>query len=213
LAPGHLVAISLLALGLGADAVAGAPERLAFWDRPRRGANCQNRRVGPAYWKAAARAGLAFVRLIPDAWPARSRDFLMGSADRFVALDEADLATLSRALDDAQAAGVRVVLAPASLPGARWKQLNGEVDDARLWRDGAFQAQAEAFWRQLASRLAGHPALAAYNPLNEPHPERAFGFESPGEEGFGSRSSSRWRRQARSTLSTSASPGSTRPSE
>ena len=173
---------------------ARAEEPLRFWDQQRRGANCQNRRVGAEYWTAAAAAGLEFVRLLPDAWPARSRDFLMGSADRFTALDEADLATLVRALDDAQAAGVRVVLAPLSLPGARWKQLNGDVDDARLWRDPAFQAQAEAYWRQLAGRLRGHPALAAYNPLNEPHPERAFGFEDPGEAGFDA-----WRARARGT--------------
>ena len=104
------------------------------------------------------------------------------------------MAVLVRSLDDAQAAGVKVVLAPVSLPGARWKQLNGDVDDARLWRDAAFQAQAEAFWRQLAGRLRGHPAVAAYNPLNEPHPERAFGFEEPGEEGFGA-----WRAKAKGT--------------
>ncbi len=159
-------------------------EPLRFWDQQRKGANCQNRRVGPEYWKAAAAAGLEFVRLLPDAWPTRNRDFLMGSADRFTALDEPDLATLVRALDDAHAAGVRVVLAPISLPGARWRQLNDNRDDGRLWRDAAFQAQAEAFWRQLATRLRGHPALVAYNPLNEPHPERAFGFEGPGEKGF-----------------------------
>jgi endoglucanase len=89
-----------------------------------------------------------------------------------------------RALDDARAAGVQVVLAPLSLPGARWRQLNGDADDGRLWRDAAFQAQAESFWRQLAGRLRGHPALVAYNPLNEPHPERAFGFEDPADDGF-----------------------------
>jgi hypothetical protein len=58
--------------------------------------------------------------------PSKSRDFLIGSADRYTALDEADLKTLVGALDDAQAAGVKVVLAPISLPGARWKQLNGD---------------------------------------------------------------------------------------
>jgi hypothetical protein len=165
-----------------------------FWDQPRKGANCQNRRVGPEYWKAAALAGLEFVRLLPDEWPTRNRDFLMGSADRFAALDETDLETLRSALDDAHAAGVRVVLAPISLPGARWKQLNGDRDDGRLWRDASFQGQAEAFWRQLAARLRGHPALVAYNPLNEPHPERAFGFEDPGDPGF-----SEWTAKAKGT--------------
>jgi hypothetical protein len=181
-----LLAVSLLA------PAARAEDPARFWDRQRRGANCQNRRVDAGYWNAAAAAGLDFVRLLPDAWPSRSRDFLMASADGFTALDEADLATLRRALDEAGAAGVRVVLAPLSLPGARWKQLNGDVDDARLWRDAAFQAQAEDFWRRLAGRLRGHAALAAYNPLNEPHPERAFGFEDPDEPGFAA-----WLRKAR----------------
>jgi hypothetical protein len=87
-------------------------------------------------------------------------------------------------LDEAQAAGVKVVLAPISLPGARWKQRNGDTDDARLWKDAAFQEQAAAFWRTLAGRLRGHRALVAVNPLNEPHPERAFGFEEAEGEGF-----------------------------
>lgn len=63
-------------------------------------------------------------------------------------------------------------LTVVSLPGARWKQLNGDRDDARLWRDAAFQAQAEAFWRELAEHLRGHPAIVAWNPLNEPRYER-----------------------------------------
>jgi hypothetical protein len=184
----------LLAAGLGSEARAGAPDRLAFWDRQRKGANCQNRHVGPEYWRAAVEAGLEFVRLLPDAWPTRNRDFLMGSADGFTALDEVDLAVLVRSLDDAHAAGVEVILAPISLPGARWKQLNGDRDDSRLWKDPRYQAQAEAFWRQLAGRLRGHPAIVAYNPLNEPHPERAFGFEEPGEERF-----AEWRAKAKGT--------------
>jgi hypothetical protein len=162
-----------------------AQEPLRFWDQQRKGANCQNRSVAPAYWRAAAAAGLDFVRLLPDAWPTRRRDFLMGSADGFTALDEADLLTLVHSLDDAHAAGVKVVLAPMSLPGARWKQLNDDRDDARLWRDAAFQSQAAEYWRRLAGRLRGHPAIVAYNPLNEPHPERSAGYEAPEDEGFG----------------------------
>jgi len=64
----------------------------------------------------------------------------------------------------------------------------------RLWRETRFQAEAEAFWRQLARRLRGHPALVAYNPLNEPHPERAFGLGEPADEGFG-----RWRTEVKGT--------------
>lgn len=174
--------VGLALLLLAGSTRAGEPVR--FWDEQRKGANCQNRRVGPDYWKAAAEAGLGFVRLLPDAWPAAERDFLIGNADGFTRLNEEDLTVLLRALGDAEKAGVRVVLTMLSLPGARWRQLNRDRDDARLWHEMTFQAQATEFWRQLAARLRGHPAIAAYNPLNEPHPERAFGFETPDDEGF-----------------------------
>ena len=174
----------LVALAVLLAAPAAGGEAFRFWDQQRKGANCQNRRVPREYWRAAAAAGLEFVRLLPDGMASRNRDFLIGSADRFTALDEADLRTLVTILDEAQAAGVKVVLAPISLPGARWKQLNGDKDDARLWKDAAFQEQAAAFWRTLAGRLRGHRALVAYNPLNEPHPERAFGFDDAEGEGF-----------------------------
>jgi endoglucanase len=174
----------LVALAVLLAAPAAFGEALRFWDQQRKGANGQNRRVPREYWQAAAAASLEFVRLLPDGMASRSRDFLIGSADRFTALDEADLRTLVTTLDEAQAAGVKVVLAPISLPGARWKQLNGDKDDARLWKDAAFQEQAAAFWRTLAGRLRGHRALVAYTPLNEPHPERAFGFDDAEGEGF-----------------------------
>ena len=58
-----------------------------------------------------------------------------------------------------------------SLPGARWRQQNGNRSDGRLWRDPRHRVEAAAFWRALAESLRGHPALAGYNLLNEPHPE------------------------------------------
>jgi hypothetical protein len=182
-------------VALGPCSAAGGPreEAASFWHRPRRGANCQNRRVDAEYWRAAAAAGLDFIRLLPDAWPAAGRDFLLGSADGFTSLDERDLAVLARSLDEADRAGVKVVLAMLSLPGARWRQLNGGRDDGRLWRDEKYQEQAAAFWTQLARRLRGHPAVVAYNPLNEPHPEREFGYEEP-DAGFAA-----WRARTKGT--------------
>src|SRR5260370_3808287 len=67
------------------------------------------------------------------------------------------------------------------MTGARWRQHTPDHDDTRLWRDATYHLQAAAFWRQLATTLRGHPAVVAYNPLNAPHPERAFGFEDPGK--------------------------------
>jgi endoglucanase len=186
--------LALATLALAAAQAAGADDPPAFWDTPRHGANCQRRSVDAAYWRAAKAAGLDFVRLLPDAWPARRRDLLIGDASGFTAIEEADLASLVRALDEADRAGVKVVLGMLSLPGARWKQLNGDRDDARLWRDERYQAQAAAFWRELAERLRGHPALVAVNPLNEPHPERGFGFEAPTDPGYDA-----WRVRAKGT--------------
>jgi hypothetical protein len=161
-----------------------AGEGIAWWDVQRKGANCQNTRVDATYWQAAGAAGIEFVRLVPDGWKGEGRDFLLGDANRFEALPERDVAALRQVLDDANAAGVRVVLTMFSLPGARWKQNNGDRDDARLWHDARYHAQAAEFWQQLAARLHDHPAIAGYDPLNEPHPERGFGFEAPTDEDF-----------------------------
>ncbi len=152
-------------------AAADADSVLAYWSVQRRGANCQNDRVTPEYWRAARAARLDFIRLIPDTWPSKSRDFLIGNADKFDTLNVADLATLRGALDDAHAESVHVVLTMFSLPGARWRQNNGDKEDPRLWTRPEFRGQACAFWRQLARSLRGHPAIVAWNPLNEPHPE------------------------------------------
>lgn len=148
----------------------------SFWSQQRRGANCQNEDVGPAYWRAASEAGIEFIRLVPDAWQSASRDFLIGSADSFVTIDERDMETLIGVLDDAQRFNIKVILAMFSQPGARWIQLNDDVGDYRLWNDKAYHAQCASFWRQVAARLKDHPALLGYNPLNEPHPEKEHGI-------------------------------------
>jgi endoglucanase len=167
---------------------------IEFWDQRRKGANCQNHRVRREYWQAAHAAGIQFIRLAPDGWSAANRDFLIGSADTFRTIDTTDLAVLRHVLDDAAASSVGVILTMFSLPGARWRQLNGDKDDGRLWTQPEYRAQAFAFWRQLAAALTNHPAIVAYNPLNEPHPERAFGLYDESAAQFGE-----WYRGARGT--------------
>jgi endoglucanase len=167
-----------------ASASPGANPKLLFWVSQRKGANCQNTTVGPDYWEAAKAAGIEFIRLAPDGWMSAGRDFLIGDADSFQALDASDLEALRAVLDDADAAGVRVVLTMFSLPGARWRQLNEDRDDARLWIEPGYREQALLFWRELAASLRDHPAVVAYNPLNEPHPERAFGLIDPDDATF-----------------------------
>ena len=172
--------VTVLALVL----VPAGTAHASFFDTQRKGANCQNTRVTPEYWQAAAEAGIEFIRLVPDGWEADERDFLIGDADNFIRINRADLAVLERVLDDAHDAGVGVVLAMFSLPGARWRQLNNDEDDGRLWREVRYHAAADDFWRRLAGEVAGHPAIVAYDPLNEPHPEKEYGFAHPRVRGY-----------------------------
>jgi hypothetical protein len=77
---------------------------------------------------------------------------------------------------------MKVVLGFFSQPGARWRQLNEDADDNRLWNDIAYHVQADNFWKQLATALCTHPAIVAYNPLNEPHPEKQARIENPASD-------------------------------
>ncbi len=158
--------------------------RIGFWDRQRKGANFFNRVPAGERFQAAAELGLEFIRLVPDKWQSAGRDFLMGSADEYHGLVEADFARLKATLDLAATSGNKVILGMLSLPGARWVQLNEGRQDYRLWNSEGFQTQAVRFWKDLATRLRGHPALVAYNPLNEPHPERQAGVDGAEEAGF-----------------------------
>jgi len=144
-----------------------------FWSQPQRGGNSFNEQPPDrAYFDALRATGATWVRLTPDKWrSAGGRDFLMGNADRYQGLVPADVAILRRVLDDADAAGIKVVLVPLSLPLLRWKQKNGGVVDQRLWQSFDNHRLAQAFWRDLARALHGHPALVAYNLINEPAPE------------------------------------------
>ncbi|MEN6575885.1 MAG: cellulase family glycosylhydrolase [Phycisphaerales bacterium] len=176
------MAASREALG---DSVQTPPsERISFWDRQRKGANFFNRVPAIQRFEAASELGLEFIRLVPDKWESTGRDFLMGTADEYQGLVEADLAKLKATLDLAATSGNKVVLGMLSLPGARWEQRNEGRQDYRLWNSEGFQAQAVQFWRDLATRLRGHPAIVAYNPLNEPHPERQAGIDGAEEAGF-----------------------------
>lgn len=178
-----LVALALLAgaLPIGARAAgSGAPGRapagMEFWRTPRRGANLFDHVESGARLRAAAAAGIAWVRLAPDKWDGAGRDFLLGDADSFTTIPASDLARLRAVLDSADVAGVKVALVMLSLPGARWRQHHGNRSDFRLYRDERSLERAAAFWGQLASALRGHPAIVAYDLLNEPHPDRARGL-------------------------------------
>lgn len=163
----------LLAL---AGHVSADDSKIRFWDEQRKGANWFNRNPTREWLEAAKEAGIEVVRLAPNNWQSRQRDFLIGSADRFEGIVEEDYRKLREVLDQANALGLKVVITTLSLPGARYRQANGDQPDFRLWREPQYLQQAAQFWKQLAGRLKDHPAVVGYNILNEPVPERAVGL-------------------------------------
>ena len=167
---------ALLLLGVLSGA-AGAADMIAFWDKPERGGNSFNR-LPPdqAYFDALQDYGANWVRLSYDKWQPAERDYLIGNADQYQGLVAKDLQQLKTTLDRAHAAGLKVVITPLSLPGMRWAQNNGDRFDDRLWQDKRFWTQSAAFWRDLAAVLKEHPAVAAYNLINEPAPEKQAGL-------------------------------------
>lgn len=151
---------------------------IAFWDTPRHGGNSFNGKPPDEAWFRALKAtGATWARLTFTKWKGEGRDFLIGDADGYTGIPAPDLAVLRQAMDAAQAAGIQVVLAPLSLPGNRWVQHNGDQQDDRMWRDRKFWSQSAAFWRDLAAAMKDHPALAGYNLLNEPTPEKGKGLD------------------------------------
>lgn len=175
----HWMFASLLAL---ASLPANAADLIDFWNSPRHGGNSFNR-LPPdrSYFQALSGYGATWVRLSYDKWKPQGHDFLLGDADAYKGLSPQDLAQLKTVLDNAHAAGLKVVIAPLSLPGMRWSQNNqGQFDD-RLWRDKRYWTQAATFWHDLAQELKDHPAVAAYNLINEPAPERHGGLAEHAE--------------------------------
>ncbi len=171
--------ILLLACSFALTGFARAADALSFWDAPRHGANCFNESPpDAAYFRALRGYGATWVRLTFSKWksPTGARDFLFGNLDDYRALVAQDLTVLKGVLDHAHAAGLKVVLTPLELPGSRWRQLNGNKFDDRLWSDRRFWDQSAMFWRDLARALADHPAIAAYNVVNEPTPENRGGL-------------------------------------
>ncbi len=174
----HLKALCFAAALALAATSAHAADLLGFWDTPQHGGNSFNGAPPDlAYFKALRATGATWVRLTFTKWKGEGRDFLVGNADRYTGIPASDLKTLRRVLDDADAAGIKVVIAPLSLPGDRWNQQNGNRQDERLWNDRAYWEQSAAFWRDLATALKDHPAVAGYNLINEPTPEKGLGLD------------------------------------
>ncbi|MDX5594427.1 glycoside hydrolase family 5 protein [Pseudovibrio sp. SPO723] len=160
---------------------AAAAPLMSFWDTPQHGGNSFNASPPDAtYFRALKKTGATWVRLTFSKWQGAKRDFLIGNADKYTGLVKADLKVLKDVLDAAHQERMKVVLVPLSLPGARWTQQNGGKFDDRLWSDTQYWEQSAQFWQDLAAELKDHPAIAAYNILNEPAPEKTTGVTENG---------------------------------
>lgn len=170
----RILAAILLFLSLAGNS--RAADLIGFWDHPQHGGNSFNR-LPPdqAYFDALRKYGATWVRLSYDKWKPAQRDVLIGNADQYEGIPPEDLANLKQTLSRAHKAGLKVVIAPLSLPWMRWAQNNDGKFDDRLWQDKAKWQDAARFWRELATALKDEPSIAAYNLINEPAPEKMGG--------------------------------------
>ncbi|WP_422375928.1 glycoside hydrolase family 5 protein [Roseibium sp.] len=168
-------------LSLPLTSAGQAADLIGFWDTQQKGGNSFNELTpDAAYFDALAETGATWVRLTFSKWKGEGRDFLLGNADNYQGLPQEDVVKLRKALDAAHAAGLKVVIVPLSLPGARWSQQNEGTFDHRLWTDPAYAEQAVRFWSDVAAEFKDHPAIAAYNIVNEPAPEKNTGLAENG---------------------------------
>ncbi len=157
-------------------------QKITFWDTQQKGANYFNATPTLEWFVAAKKANIKLVRLTYAKWKGEQRDFLLGNADDFQGIVESDFQVLLKFLNIADSLGIKVVVTPISLPGARWKQNNNNQQDGRLWKEEKYQLQTIRFWKELAAKLEGHPAVVGYNIKNEPHPEVFLGQSNYGKE-------------------------------
>ena len=154
-------------------------DKMEFWQTRKKGANMNMTRVRPGSFEVAQVNGFQFIRFNVSWFVADEKDFLIGDTDHFTHINRKDLEVLMAALDTAGKYQQKIVLSMFELPGCRDGNADG-TNDYRLWKDESFQQQAFQFWKELASAVKNHPAVVAYDPLNEPHPGRESGIEEPG---------------------------------
>jgi hypothetical protein len=140
-----------------------------FWEQQKRGANFFNKLETSNRLQEGRNFGLQFVRLAPSKWQSTGRDFLLGDAGQYKTIPQADLERLKFILDEANEAGVKILLTSLSSPGSRWRQQNGMQWDCRLYRDGKYVAQLSRFWEDLTRAIGNHPSLVGVDPINEPY--------------------------------------------
>ena len=153
-------------------------EKISYWDTARKGANYFNDMPSEKWFEEAQKNNITLVRMTYDKWQTKEMDFLIGNADEYKGLIQEDLDFLIEQLDLADKYGIKIILVPLTVPGARWSQNNNQKIDGRLWQDFKYHEQTAQFWYDLAKTLKDHPAIIGYNIINEPFPEKFYGKQT-----------------------------------
>ncbi len=150
--------------------VQSASYNIDFWFQQKKGANVFNEVVVRSLIRQAKLFGIEFIRLAPDEFLTKGRNFLVGNAVNPTAMPPTRLQHLRSILDLCAEEGMPVVLTMLSLPRSHCKQ------HLRPWYDKRYVGQAVSFWTDCARELRGHPALVAYDILNEPYAKNYSGL-------------------------------------
>ena len=169
-----LVLLSIIACGEKETKTGG----ISYWDIARKGANYFNDVPSEKWFQEAQKNNIALVRMTYDKWQSKEEDFLIGNADEYKSLVQEDLDFLIQQLDLADKYGIKIILVPLTVPGARWSQNNNKKIDGRLWQDFKYHEQTAQFWYDLVEVLKDHPVIIGYNIINEPFPEKFYGKQT-----------------------------------
>ncbi len=155
------------------------PNKIAYWDKQRKGANIFNHEIIQENIEQAKTYGIEYLRISPHKMLSASKDFLLGDADDYKSLIPEDVEKLKRVLDWCHENNIKVVLVMASLPGSRWLMDNYPGDhDLRIWQDAKYQEQAAQMWQDIAKEFRHHPAIVGFDIMNNPYLERMWNKES-----------------------------------
>lgn len=156
--------------------------KMDYWKEQRKGANGSFKVFREEWFKEAKEANIEYIRLNPLNFPSNDKHFLIGSASKFTTLNKVDLNYLKMVLDAANKYQIKIVLTMFELPGRVYFDIDKRDKDNRLWKDKKYWVQSFELWKQIAIEIKDHPAIVAFNPLNEPDVAANAGFDEPSSD-------------------------------